>query len=40
MTSIVAVTGAGGWVLLIGAVIAGLSFGMILNTLLNGRKKK
>ena len=38
MTFIVAATGA--WVLLIGAAIAGIAFGMLLNTVINGRKKK
>jgi hypothetical protein len=39
MTAIVAVTGAGGVILLVGAGLAGLSFGMILNTLMGRRKK-
>jgi hypothetical protein len=40
MVPLVAVTGAGGWLLLIGAGIAGLAFGMILNTIIGGRRKK
>jgi hypothetical protein len=40
MTAIVAVTGTGGVVLLVGAGLAGLSFGMILNTFMGGRRKK
>ena len=39
MTTIVAVTGAGGVILLVGAGLAGLAFGMILNTLMGRRKK-
>ena len=40
MTYIVAATGITAWVLLIGAAIAGIAFGMMLNTTINGRKKK
>ena len=40
MTYIVAATGATAWLLLIGAAIAGIAFGMMLNTTINGRKKK
>ena len=40
MTFIVAATGATAWLLLIGAAIAGIAFGMMINTVVNGRKKK
>jgi hypothetical protein len=40
MTTIVAATGASAWLLLIGAGIAGVAFGMMLNTMVGGRKKK
>ena len=40
MTTIVAATGVTAWVLLIGAAIAGIAFGMLLNSVINGRKKK
>ena len=40
MTYIVAATGASAWLLLIGAAIAGIAFGMMLNTTINGRKKQ
>ncbi|HEX5642488.1 MAG TPA: hypothetical protein VFZ86_09150 [Thermoleophilia bacterium] len=40
MTTLVAATGAGAWLLLIGAAIAGLAFGMIMNSVLTGRRKK
>jgi hypothetical protein len=40
MTTIVAATGVSAWILLIGAAIAGLAFGMLLNSVINGRKKK
>lgn len=40
MLTIVAATGAGAWVLLIGAGIAGLAFGMLINTMLTNRRKK
>ena len=39
MTALLAVTGTGGVILLVGAGLAGLSFGMILNTLMGRRKK-
>jgi hypothetical protein len=39
VTFLVAATG-GAWLLLIGAAIAGVAFGMLLNTMINGRKKK
>lgn len=40
MTYLLAVSGAGAWVLLIGAAIAGLAFGMLLSTLISGRRRK
>lgn len=40
MTTIVAATGISAWLLLIGAAIAGVAFGMMLNTTISGRKKK
>lgn len=40
MTTLVAATGAGAWLLLIGAAIAGLAFGMLLNRLISGRHRK
>jgi hypothetical protein len=40
MTFIVAATGASAWLLLIGAAIAGIAFGMMINTMVNGRRKK
>lgn len=40
MLTIVAATGGGAWVLLIGAGIAGLAFGMLINTMLTNRRKK
>lgn len=40
MTTIVAVSGAGAWVLLIGAGVAGLAFGILLNSILGGRRRK
>jgi hypothetical protein len=40
MTFIVAATGASAWLLLIGAAIAGVAFGMMLNTMVNGRRRK
>lgn len=40
MTPLVAVSGAGAWVLLVGAGIAGLAFGMMLNTMLGRRRRK
>ena len=39
MTTIVAATGASAWFLLIGAAIAGIAFGMMMNTVINGRRK-
>jgi hypothetical protein len=39
MTTIVAATGASAWFLLIGAAIAGIAFGMMLNTIINGRRR-
>jgi len=40
MLTVVAATGVGGWVVLIGAGIAGLAFGMLINTMLTNRRKK
>jgi hypothetical protein len=40
MTTIVAATGATAWLLLIGAAIAGIAFGMLLNAMMSGRRKK
>lgn len=40
MLTIVAATGVGAWVLLIGAGIAGLAFGMLIDTMLTNRRKK
>jgi hypothetical protein len=40
MTTIVAATGISAWILLIGAAIAGIAFGMLLNSMIGGRKKK
>jgi|GEM_PF-1151243 len=40
MTSLIAATGASAWLLLIGAAIAGIAFGMVMNTLINGRRKR
>ena len=40
MTSLVAATGASAWLLLIGAGIAGLAFGMLLNSMIGGKKRK
>jgi len=40
MTTIIAATGFGAWILLIGAAIAGIAFGMLLNSVIGGRKKK
>jgi hypothetical protein len=39
MTTLVAATGASAWLLLIGAGIAGLAFGMLLNSIISGRKR-
>jgi len=38
--TIVAATGAAAWILLIGAAVAGLAFGMILNSLIGRRRRK
>jgi hypothetical protein len=40
MTTLIAATGFSAWLLLIGAAIAGLAFGMILNSVISGRRKK
>jgi hypothetical protein len=40
MTTLVAATGAGAWLLLIGAGIAGLAFGMLLNSIITGKRRK
>ena len=40
MTTLVAATGANAWLLLIGAAIAGIAFGMIMNSVIGGRRKK
>lgn len=40
MTNLVAATGASAWLLLIGAAIAGIAFGMVINTVINGRRKR
>lgn len=40
MTTLVAASGASAWLLLIGAGIAGLAFGMMLNTLIGKKRKK
>lgn len=40
MTYIVAASGITAWMLLIGAAIAGIAFGMLLNSTINGRKKR
>ena len=40
MTTIIAATGFTAWMLLIGAAIAGIAFGMVLNSVIGGRKKK
>jgi hypothetical protein len=37
---LIAATGASAWILLVGAAIAGLAFGMILNSLIGGRRKE
>ena len=39
MTTLIAVTGANAWLLLIGAAIAGLAFGMMLNRVIGKRRK-
>jgi hypothetical protein len=40
MATIIAATGFSAWILLIGAAIAGIAFGMVLNSVIGGRKKK
>jgi hypothetical protein len=40
MTTLVAATGTGAILLLVGAGIAGLAFGMLLNTMLGRNRKK
>jgi hypothetical protein len=40
MTLLVAATGAGAWMLLGGAAVAGLAFGMLINTVLAGRRRR
>jgi len=40
LTTIIAATGLSAWILLIGAAIAGIAFGMVLNSVIGGRKKK
>lgn len=40
MTTLVAATGASAWLLLIGAAIAGIAFGMMMNSIISGRRKK
>ena len=40
MTTLIAATGASAWLLLIGAGIAGLAFGMLLNSMIGGKKRK
>jgi hypothetical protein len=40
MTTLVAATGATAWLLLIGAGIAGLAFGVLLNSIVSGRKRR
>ena len=40
MTTLIAATGASAWMLLIGAGIAGLAFGMLLNSIISGKKRK
>ncbi|MGE5229040.1 MAG: hypothetical protein ACM3MJ_04885 [Deltaproteobacteria bacterium] len=40
MTTLVAATGASAWLLLIGAAIAGIAFGMIMNSVISGRRKR
>ena len=40
MATIIAATGFSAWILLIGAAIAGIAFGMLLNSVIGGRKKK
>jgi len=40
MSALIAATGAGAWLLLVGAAITGLAFGMLLRTFIGGGKKK
>jgi hypothetical protein len=40
MTTLIAATGFNAWLLLIGAAIAGLAFGMLINTVISGRRRK
>ncbi len=40
MTTLVAATGFSAWLLLIGAAIAGLAFGMLLNSMIGKKRKK
>jgi hypothetical protein len=40
VTTVAAATGASAWILLIGAAIAGIAFGMLVNTIISGRRKK
>lgn len=40
MTTVVAATGASAWLLLIGAGIAGLAFGMMMNGVIGRRRRK
>ena len=40
MAALIAATGFSAWILLIGAAIAGIAFGMLLNSVIGGRKKK
>ena len=40
MATIIAATGFSAWILLIGAAIAGIAFGMVLNSVIGGRKRK
>jgi hypothetical protein len=38
--TLIAATGASAWLLLIGAGIAGLAFGMLLNSIISGKRRK
>ncbi len=40
MTILVAATGASAWLLLIGAAIAGVAFGMLLNRVITNRRNQ
>jgi predicted benzoate:H+ symporter BenE len=40
MTTLVAASGVSAWLLLIGAAIAGIAFGMLMNTVISDRRKK